>query len=116
MNRRGATRNERLFSCEEIYLKSSHGGWSQPTASGSQECSPWDHMLDFLRGPLHSEERRGCSDYYNSDPQRLGENGSLVAFRETTRGHRGLILTIVIHRLAGVDLRSDEIHLPKERK
>ncbi len=41
----------------------------------------------------------------------MGENESLVAFRDITKYQRELKLTVIIHRLAGVDLQTDEMHL-----
>jgi len=99
-----------------IYIKSSRGGQSRPVVSGSQECSQWDPKSDFLKEPRHSGERRGCSGCCNSEPRppHLGENESLVTFRETTKYRGELKLTVVSHWLAGVDLQTDDIYPPKE--
>jgi DNA-binding XRE family transcriptional regulator len=97
-------------------MKSSHGGRSQPAESRSQECSQWGPTSGFVGGPQHSGERPGCSGCCNSGPEHLGVNESLIAFHETTKYREKLKLTVVIHRLVGVDLQTNEIHPPRRRE
>src|SRR6266436_1043933 len=100
-------------------MKSLHGGCSQPAASGSQEYLQWDPEADFFEVPRHNGERQGCSDCCSSGQQKqnhLGEHESLDAFRENKKYRRELKLTVVIHRLVGIELQADEIYPPMKRE